>query len=123
MEVILALASVVIAIGSLWQLSRNPAVDGRYWLQVARAAGAFLVLMIAGTLVFRGLWTPDYSRQRFYLMLGFIVLWFLLGVVWVIRLSPYLDGKPGAWLMRPWTLVDAVLLLGAGITALAASQS
>jgi hypothetical protein len=114
MEIAVAIAVIIAGLVALTQIRTDPrfAKDQK---RIFRALGFYMLFLISGCVVL--IFFVPFDQMRGLAVLSVVVgiiVWLLLGVVWLLRIYPGLRPPP-AWVLKPWTALDWVLI---GVVAL-----
>lgn len=113
MELLAAAFFVGLGVASLWQAARDPRIDRAFWLGSLRVilGYGFFVAAGLGLLVLLGLGGDGWHQAALW---AYLLGWFGLAWLWLIRLLPRLRALPlrAGW---HWGPLDWILLaLAAG---------
>lgn len=108
MDVIAAIVILGLGLAGFWQSIRDPRVDRAFWARSLRVILGYLVFVAAGLMLMVLLGLGGSSTHQLGVWL-FLLGWFGLAFIWLVRLAPSL--KPGPAPEAPrWGLIDWVLL-------------
>jgi hypothetical protein len=112
------LIAVLLAMGfALRQIRTDPRITKAFTRKTLVAVGGYLLFCALGFGIFVALIQTAGGAHAGAFVFGFFIIWIALAVVWLIRLAPRLR-EPPAWLMRPWSTLDRMIIAALALCVL-----